>query len=827
MSPALKMPSLKFRSRKTTKIKFRSDCELPYYKDKEPWYLRKYIEESKRRYGEPEVVEKPATTYKFKRKYNVIYPVDGGIFINALSERTKSGYPQYIVIEPPRPPERVLSIAEEEIAALIPEGVVPPSPQEKACLMLDLAKMALPKILGRVGPLLRDGIPPSEMGKVLIYHVIRDKISVGVLEPFIRDPFLEDISCSGLGNIYIIHKVFGPMESSVGFKDEASLNSFIISLAEKIGKPISNARPIVDATLPDGSRINIVYGSDVSLRGSNFTIRKVSKTPLSITQLINWGTFDSRIAAYVWMLLREGMSGFVCGETASGKTTSLTAMLAFIRPSAKIVSIEDTAEVVVPHPNWTRELTRDTGKKESSVTMFDLLRAALRQRPNYIIVGEIRGAEGNIAFQAMQSVSWDTPIMIKDLKSGKIELRKIGEVVDKYYEEDEEGVPKKANDFLVLSMNRQGKIVWSPIEYVLRHKATKIYGIRYEGGGFIKATGSHSVFVWDPVAQRVHPKLVTQLKEGDLLITFVNGNPEEIPDGLTFLREIIDECRPYGKECDLKLVGDSYMKLQWLLRLSGLTPVVIKLLREKNGIRVRLKIVKGKKDLLNPLTVKVGKAENAGILRWLHNTDIQVLKVTSVQKLSYNGYVYDVSIPQTELFIGGEVPIALHNTGHPVLSTFHAADIDKLVQRLTNEPINVPKTNIDSLNFAWFQSAVYTKQGFLARRVIRVYEIIGYDASSDSILSMPVFNWDPTTDRFIFTGRGASYLLEEKIAVMKGIPRKQIKQIYDELDLRADYLKELVNRKIFNYWDAWRAVIKADELGIEAALRKLRQGTLL
>ncbi|MCD6324007.1 MAG: type II/IV secretion system ATPase subunit, partial [Desulfurococcales archaeon] len=385
------------------KITFRTDCKLPYFDEKEPWYLRKYIEEVKGKYGEPEVVERPSTAYKFKTEYNVIYPVGGGIFINALSARSESGYTQYIVIQPPRPPEQLLKIAEEEIAARIPEGVIPSSPQEKACLMLDLTMESMPSIMRRAGSLAQDGIPPDELGKVIVYHVIRDKISVGALEPFIRDPFLEDISCSGLGNIFIIHKIFGPMESSVGFKDEDELNAFLISLAEKIGKPLSSARPIVDATLPDGSRINIVYGSDVSLRGSNFTIRKVSKTPLSVTQLINWGTFDARVAAYVWMLLREGMSGFVCGETASGKTTSLTAMLVFIRPSAKIVSIEDTAEVVVPHPNWTRELTRDTGKKESSVTMFDLLRAALRQRPNYIIVGEIRGAEGNIAFQAMQT----------------------------------------------------------------------------------------------------------------------------------------------------------------------------------------------------------------------------------------------------------------------------------------------------------------------------------------------------------------------------------------------------------------------------------------
>ncbi|MCD6324571.1 MAG: flagellar protein FlaI, partial [Desulfurococcales archaeon] len=122
---------------------------------------------------------------------------------------------------------------------------------------------------------------------------------------------------------------------------------------------------------------------------------------------------------------------------------------------------------------------------------------------------------------------------------------------------------------------------------------------------------------------------------------------------------------------------------------------------------------------------------------------------------------------------------------------------------------------------------VYTKQGFLARRMIRLYEIIGYDPATDAILSIPVFNWDPTTDRFIFSGRGASYLLEEKIAVMKGIPKSQMRQIYDELELRREFLETLVKKKVFNYWDVWKAVIKADELGVEEALKRLRAGTLL
>ncbi len=785
------------RGKGKANVKFRSDCELPYHKEGEPWYLKSYIESTREKYGEPELVEKPSTAYKFRKEFNVIYPVGGGIFINALSARSESGYTQYIVIEPPRPPEGLLRLAEEEIAALIPEGVIPPSPQEKACLLLDLITQAMPSIMRRAGELARDGIPPEELGKSVTYHVIRDKISVGTLEPFIRDPYLEDISCSGLGNIFIIHKIFGPMESNIGFKDESDLNAFLISLAEKIGKPLSSARPIVDATLPDGSRINIVFGSDVSLRGSNFTIRKVSKTPLSVTQLINWGTFDARVAAYVWMLLREGMSGFVCGETASGKTTSLTAMLVFIRPSAKIVSIEDTAEVIVPHPNWTRELTRDTGKKESSVTMFDLLRAALRQRPNYIIVGEIRGAEGNIAFQAMQSVSWDTPVSVRNTRNEEVTKLPIGEFVDSFYQEGEERIPKDVRGYEVLSFSRDGRLKWAEIKYVLRHRANEIYEVRYEGGGVIRATGSHSVFILDKDRVVIRPKPVAELKPGDLLVT-----AKQLIGRLGNRR-----LRHWGWETDLK--RDASVEDLLKRAVASASGNVELLVEPCNGVFMRR------------------SGNRVERIRRLLNSDLAFLSVTSVKRKSYSGYVYDISVPETELFIGGEVPIALHNTGHPVLSTFHAADIDKLIQRLTNEPINVPKTNIDSLNFAWFQSAVYTKKGLLARRMIRLYEIIGYDPATDSILAIPVFNWDPTTDRFIFSGRGASYLLEEKIAVMKGIPKSQMKQIYDELELRREFLETMVKMKIFNYWDVWKAVIKADELGVEEALKRLRAGSLL
>ncbi|MDI3486269.1 MAG: archaeal flagellar protein FlaI [Methanolobus sp.] len=209
----------------------------------------------------------------------------------------------------------------------------------------------------------------GEYNKIL-YHLERDIIGSGPIEPIIRDPYLEDISSIGVDNVFIVHKIFDTIKTDLTFGDEEGLDNWLRSMSERIGRPVSDARPIADGALPDGSRINIIYSIDVSKRG---------------------------------MCLENGMSIFFSGETASGKTTMLNACLAFVNPKAKIFSAEDTAEVQPPQPVWQQLITREEGPPESRVDTFALLKAALRSRPNYIIVGEIRGAEGNVAFQGMQT----------------------------------------------------------------------------------------------------------------------------------------------------------------------------------------------------------------------------------------------------------------------------------------------------------------------------------------------------------------------------------------------------------------------------------------
>jgi len=320
---------------------------------------------------------------------DIVYPIGLGAFIHI---KFGGEYGKYNIIEPEKPPRKILEQVEDAIARAITETtIVAEGAKEKERLIEKLFKEAVKKKILK--------LPPGKQRSVL-YHFLREKVGHGVLDDFLADPWLEDISVPGAGHIYVYHKFFGALESNTEISLEDG-ESLLRGLAERHGKVLSYTNPILDVHLDDGSRFNIVFGEDISIKGSNFTIRKFPKEPISVAHCIKWKTMSAELGAYMWILSEMGISFFMCGETASGKTTSLNAFVGLIKPDAKIVSIEETPEVNLAHKNWVREVTRlHTGSK---VTMFDLLKAALRQRPDQIIVGEIRGEEGQIAFQAIET----------------------------------------------------------------------------------------------------------------------------------------------------------------------------------------------------------------------------------------------------------------------------------------------------------------------------------------------------------------------------------------------------------------------------------------
>jgi flagellar protein FlaI len=320
---------------------------------------------------------------------DIVYPIGLGAFIHV---KFGGEYGKYNIIEPEKPPRNILDQVEDAMARAITEKtIIAEGAKEKEKLIERLYKEALKKKILK--------LPPGKQKSVL-YHFLREKVGHGVLDDFLADPWLEDISVPGAGHVYVYHKFFGALESNTEISMEDG-ETLLRSLAERHGKVLSYTNPILDVHLDDGSRFNIVFGEDISVKGSNFTIRKFPKEPISVAHCIKWRTFSPEMAAYMWILLEMGVSFFLCGETASGKTTSLNALVGLIKPDAKIVSIEETPEVNLAHRNWVREVTRlATGTK---VTMFDLLKAAMRQRPDQIIVGEIRGEEGQIAFQAIET----------------------------------------------------------------------------------------------------------------------------------------------------------------------------------------------------------------------------------------------------------------------------------------------------------------------------------------------------------------------------------------------------------------------------------------
>jgi flagellar protein FlaI len=265
-------------------------------------------------------------------------------------------------------------------------------------------------LLQRINQIIKDYdlVVDDVLKNKILYYVKRDFVWYGKIDPLMRDPNIEDISCDGSGlPLFLFHRKYGSLKSNIQFPDEVTLSDFVVVLAQKCGKHISIAEPMLDATMPDGSRIQMTLSKAVTAKGSTFTIRRFRADPITATDLIGYKTMSSEMVAYLWLAVENGISALIAGGTAAGKTSTLNAISLFIPRESKIVSIEETREINLPHPNWIPGVVRSgfgeviNDKLAGEIDLYDLMKAALRQRPEYILVGEIRGKEAYVLFQAM------------------------------------------------------------------------------------------------------------------------------------------------------------------------------------------------------------------------------------------------------------------------------------------------------------------------------------------------------------------------------------------------------------------------------------------
>jgi len=245
-----------------------------------------------------------------------------------------------------------------------------------------------------------------ESYRKIYYYLVRDFVGFNEADPLLRDFFVEDLECNGLDTpVYIVHRIYRNLKTNLVYKDLERLSGFVEKIAQRCGKYISYASPILDGSLPDGSRINATYTQDITSKGPTFTIRKFTKTPWTPIQLLLFKTLSAEMLAYLWLLLQYKMNLLLIGGTSSGKTTLLNAIAFFIPPEARIVSIEDTRELNLAKDNWLPSVVRTaTGAGTTGeIDLFALLKASFRQNPDYVIVGEVRGKEAYVLFQGMAS----------------------------------------------------------------------------------------------------------------------------------------------------------------------------------------------------------------------------------------------------------------------------------------------------------------------------------------------------------------------------------------------------------------------------------------
>ena len=342
----------------------------------------------------------PLPILRDKTKIDVRYSVISPYATVHIYWDTKNSELRYDVEEP------ILDESEEDILKRIQDAM-----QElvNVNVIVEKTPEAIIEYINRTAKLIINELNlkvSEETYSKVFYYLYRNFIGLNEIDPLINDYFIEDIECNGINSpVYIVHRIYRNIRTNVTFYSIENLASFVEKLAQRCGRYISYASPILDGSLPDGSRVNATYTQDITTKGPTFTIRKFTSLPWTPTQLLSFNTLSPEMLAYFWLLVQFKSNILIAGGTSSGKTTLLNAISFFIPPEARIVSIEDTRELQIPKENWLPSVARSAIGLSGSgeVDLFSLLKNSFRQNPDYVIVGEVRGKEAFVLFQGMAS----------------------------------------------------------------------------------------------------------------------------------------------------------------------------------------------------------------------------------------------------------------------------------------------------------------------------------------------------------------------------------------------------------------------------------------
>jgi flagellar protein FlaI len=370
-------------------------------------YLRKKLIKGERVYPKFSIREPKGLivipTFKDETKIDLTYPLLEPFVFAHIKWQPKGKKLMYYIIEPQLDSneQAILKKIEHLLTEMIDVEMLK-EPSEAIAYLEKKTKQIL----------LENNIKLTDASYIkIMYYIWRNFVGLNEIEPLMYDPYIEDIGCTGLSSsVYVVHRRFGSIETSLVYNDFEYLNNFIIKLSERCGRYVSYAEPLLNGTLPDGSRVQATLSKDITTRGPTFSIRKFRKIPFSPVDIINLGTSNPAMMAYLWFLVQHSASMLVCGAVATGKTTFLNTITMFIPPERKIVSIEEVREINIPHRNWIPATTRTgfgipgpEGKKYGEIELFDLLKETFRMKPDYTIVGEVRGKEAYVMFQGMAS----------------------------------------------------------------------------------------------------------------------------------------------------------------------------------------------------------------------------------------------------------------------------------------------------------------------------------------------------------------------------------------------------------------------------------------